>query len=130
MTIEITKMMTISTAHISEKTRELLSTDSDQLELTVYPKGDVGWFVYVPNVIETFNDSKIQGALLPNDLRDCLKLASEQACSIICFDRDAEPILCLEKYDYEEPNVSCNHNKNFADKLIKPYHNANAYQYE
>ena len=91
--MEISKMLTISTAHISEETARLLDIepDNDNMQLTVYNKADFGWFVYVS---EYFEDCDI-----PDDLRKCLELAKENNCTWLCLDCDAEIVDGLDFYE-------------------------------
>lgn len=100
--LEITKALTISTAHISEKTKEFLNNEAtnEDCMLTVYPKsecGDIyGWFVY----ISMFKESNIaKYDTLPEDLRQCIAFALDHNCEILCFDSDAYVIPYLRRYD-------------------------------
>lgn len=90
--MEITKMLTLSTAHITEDTANKLDRDpnDNNLGLCVYPKSDYGWFIYV-NVISY----KTSNHGLPEDLYNCLIFAHELGCDILCFDCDGpiEPFL-------------------------------------
>lgn len=93
--MEITKMLTLSTAHLSQTTRESFD-NGERCDLAVYPKTinetetSYGWFVYVPVCVQEHK--------IPTDLAKCLLLAQSLGCVVICFDSDAEPI-DLEKYD-------------------------------
>lgn len=99
----INEMLTLSTAHLSEKTRSILDAAlKDRAEMTeeeglvhdnivVYPKqlndkgvSTIGYFVYVPDK----DTSDVDSEALPSDLRKTLEFARKKNCSIICFDRD------------------------------------------
>lgn len=95
--MEITKMLTISTAHITKETALLLDICTDgvvrEISNPVYSKGDYGWFIYIG-----CNDS--DDPFIPNDLRKCLKLAENNDCDWLCLDRDAEIVDGLDKYEW------------------------------
>ena len=88
--MEIEKMITLSTAHLSEQTRQLLN--DDETELVIYPKNGYGWFIYLDKLIQQPNK-------LPKDLQDCIELAQQMNCTILCFDRDADTTSCLKQYN-------------------------------
>lgn len=68
-TLEINKMLTLSTCHISQKTSLLLNTSHDlQHGLSVYEKFIYGWFVYI-------EDADFD--LLPPDLQTCICFAKK-----------------------------------------------------
>lgn len=79
--MNISKMLTLSTAHLKPETRDFLIFESIKAYygLSVY-SNEYGFFVYV----DTDNDSKN----IPCDLSDCLQLAKENDCEWIKFDRD------------------------------------------
>lgn len=85
----IEKMLALSTAHLTE------TTCNDWLPhspFAAYPKGDYGWFVYIPDDLP--HD-------LPADLAECLALARGQDCDWLMFDRDADAIGILQVYDWD-----------------------------
>lgn len=103
---EINKMITLSTGHLSQHTRSLMSgssaenaknTTPEQKELLdnipVYPKlinqNCIGWFVYIPKEYDTKE--------IPSDLLSCIKYAEDNGINIICFDNDG-PICSDIKY--------------------------------
>lgn len=93
--MEFDKMLTLSTAHLTETTRNLLEKESEEnnMCLTVYDKATYGWFIYVaPNLLENNNN-------IPADLKRCIDLAHHYDCTILCLDCDAEPIDQLPQYD-------------------------------
>lgn len=100
--IEISKMLTISTAHIRKSTRQSLyfaaanSIHNDlNDDIIVYKKGEYGWFLYIDNikdVCDTIDN-------VPCDLLDCIKLTIDVGADILCLDADGEILSCLAKYD-------------------------------
>lgn len=92
----LTKLVTISTAHIKQETSALL--DADALALTVYKKGGFGWFVSV-------TDFEISSPDIPDDLRKCLEYAKRLGCDWLCLDSDGEVISgvdFLDIYEWQE----------------------------
>lgn len=94
--LEITKMLTISTAHISENTASILAltADSDTNyfdNLSVYEKNNAGFFIYIL--------SKNYDSNIPSDLKDCIDLAIENNCSILCLDSSGA-ITDLKTYEW------------------------------
>lgn len=87
MELEITKMLTISTAHITEETNRLLC--DGEVEAAYYAL-DGGWLVlsYGPD------DS------VPKDLEACLALAEENGCEWLRLDRDGQIVDGLEVFDW------------------------------
>lgn len=87
--LEITKMMTISTAHITEETANRLNRDpnDNNLGICVYPKSEYGW--YIPIDKELIN---VKG--LPEDLVKVMKFAASMDCQTLCLDCDAN--ICEE----------------------------------
>ena len=99
--MEISKMLTISTAHISKSTVSALRKEPDplfsDLEVAVYPKGCYGFWVYCsPNMEIDHNN----GEGIPHDLWECMKLAKTNGCEWLCLDSDGEIIEELPKYEW------------------------------
>lgn len=92
--MEITKMLTISTAHITEETARLLELepDNDNMQLIVYNKADFGWFIYVNEYLENRD--------IPDDLRKCLELAKENDCKWLCLECDTDVVDGLDEYEW------------------------------
>ena len=92
--LPISKMITLSTAHITEETNQLLSKAADNtitnFSITVYKKDEYGYFIYISD--DTTNT-------LPSDLTDLIIFAKELDCEILCLDRDGEILPFLKKYD-------------------------------
>lgn len=96
----ISKMLTISTAHISQDTAALLhmaciQCDLDETNLCVYDKTGFGWFVYAPSDIDDPN------GVVPDDLLDCLSVAKKCGCEWLCLDRDGETIIELRRFCWD-----------------------------
>lgn len=96
--MEIDKMLTISTIHISTETIKKLNRPHylNELSLSIYDKAGFGWFIFVPNNLEIiFNN----GEGIPNDLWECLLLANHNECNWLCLDADGEEVPGLETYE-------------------------------
>lgn len=86
----ISKMLTISTAHILPETAEWLGyTDT----LSVYEKEEYGWFI---NFFDGSDDS-----LIPNDLSAVIAYTRKQGCEMLCLDRDGDCVDDLPTYSWE-----------------------------
>lgn len=94
--MDITKCLTISSAHISGDTARQLSIEPDTniLGLSVYEKGEYGWWVYVGNELENITDD------LPDDLMRCICEAFAWDCQWLCIDCDGEEVPGLPIYDW------------------------------
>ena len=80
---EIVRAWTVSTAHLSLKTRMLMDEAlgmGDTAFSSMYAKAEYGWFVYVP-------DGGPDGET-PDDLRNVLFMAMARFCDIVIFDSD------------------------------------------
>ena len=97
---DIAKLITLSTAHITDKTSVLLDKEwkENNFQIAVYDKNGYGFFIYISEGTKekAFDDSSD----LPKDLKDCIKFAVEKECEWLCLDCDAEPIDELPKYDW------------------------------
>lgn len=91
--MDIVKMMTISTAHITERTSGLLDNSKwcDQNCLMVCKKQEFGWFVYVPDHMDYL-------CSIPNDLRNCMRFAMDNQAQWLCLDSDG-PVMEYEGLD-------------------------------
>ena len=106
---EITKMLTLSTCHIKEETKDLLETEAHgnkNPEMpNVYEKGEYGYFIHVPDdfVASEGNESgdnsdRYPG--IPDDLYAVMLYAYEKGCCWLCLDRDGPEEDGLEMYDW------------------------------
>lgn len=106
MKLEITRMLTINTCHVSKETTDLIRDNCESytdLDLPAfYTKGDYGYLVNVPfdylvdgpkGVIEMYPD-------VPDDLHDCILLAMENHCDWLCLDRDGMVVEGLPVFDW------------------------------
>lgn len=97
---DITKIITLSTTHITENTARLLDDEpnTNTLGLTTYKKADYGWFIYIADYIKTniLNDA----VSLPDDLKLCLKTAVNNNCEWLCLDCDGPEYDKLPKYNW------------------------------
>lgn len=92
--LEISRMLTLSTGHLTEETRVMLDVNDDELYLPVFPK-DYGWLICLTDWDEY--DEDIES--LPDDLRLCLQFADDHDCEWICFDSDSATVSSLPLYD-------------------------------
>ena len=90
-TMEICKMMVMSSGHVSERTAALLALPG-KVNVPVFPKADYGWFIFV-SAWENYKEE------LPDDLKACLKLAEDNDCDWLCLDRDGEQYPNLPYYN-------------------------------
>lgn len=94
----ISKMLTMSTAHLREATcNEWLGSCPG-----AYRKGDYGWIVFATAFA---TDSYVMTDAgdytpVPNELRLACRHALEQGCAWACFDRDGDPVEGLVTYDW------------------------------
>lgn len=105
--MELTTMLTISTAHIRQETAQLLALESeknDNIELpVVYKKGDFGYFIHVDEDYLVEDDEGVMipaYAEVPDDLHACILLALENHCGWLCIDRDGSEV-DLPTYEWE-----------------------------
>ena len=94
--MDITKCITVSTAHVSEDTIGKLKQEpvTNKFCLAVYEKGEFGFWIYIPEYIWDMKHS------LPEDLYRCMALAKEHNCEWLCLDRDGEEVAVLPTYDW------------------------------
>ncbi len=96
MNLEIVKMVTLSTWHVTSESYHKLFEDKID-SLVSFPKGttdgyEYGVFVYIPEVCG--EDS------LPQDIMKCVEFARENECKWIMFDCDAYTIAELPIYEW------------------------------
>lgn len=99
--LEIDRMLTVSTAHISGHTAAALNDngETDTLPVSVYRKAGFGWFVYYGGVPESQLDR------LPEDLRTLVTYARANDCTVLCLDQDAVESPNLPTYAWDEPEA-------------------------
>ena len=86
--MEIDRIITISSAHVSRETYEWLTEEADkqdaQIPVVVYAKSAYGFFIYIPKDIRSKHKD------IPADLLDCVLFADRNDCRWLCLDRDGE----------------------------------------
>ena len=95
--LEITKMLTLSTAHITNETSVKLNEDSFgdvEFPISVYIKQNYGWFIYL------LEDDEKEYDMLPQDLANIAKFALANECEMICLDCDGAIIEQLKVYEW------------------------------
>lgn len=90
--MEINKMLTVSTGHISKETAELLDKDNIY-GLVVYQKDEYGWFIFLSEEDDYY-------AGIPDELLKLIKFAKDLGCSWLCLDRDGDVLEYLEVFDW------------------------------
>lgn len=88
--MNITRCLTISTAHITHETA-LALTNGDEVGVAYYTKDDCGWWIYTDVVINKY---------LPDDLAKCLRVAIAYKCEWLCLDCDEEVLDRLPAYEW------------------------------
>lgn len=114
--MEISKVITLSTAHISKKTGDMIDADpvTNTLGLCIYPKADYGWFIVIDD--NAIYQAKTES--IPEDLARLILFANDIGCSYLCLDCDGEVIPYLYKYDWEsEQNWESEHLLNQLKEL-------------
>ena len=89
--MDICKMLTLSTAHITKRTAERLDETSNPMNLSVYAKGEYGWYIY---------DWDDRDTEIPDDLRDIFRFAQEHDCQVVCLDCDGDESDALPTYEW------------------------------
>ena len=88
--MEISKMLTVSTGHISKETSELL--ENDKLDIVVFDKGEWGWFIHIPDDYDDFD--------LPIELHKLMNFAKDLNCDWLCLDCDGDVLDYFEVFDW------------------------------
>lgn len=101
--LDISKMLTLSTAHIKGSTMVRLLSEYPNFEnIEIYPKDDCGCFIYF-HTDENNNltcHHKESSDALTYDLYKCIMLAHEMDCNMLCLDSDSPTTALLETYDW------------------------------
>lgn len=90
--LEISSVLTLSSAHIKEETAKLL--DKDATGLIVYPKEKYGWFILTCNW-EEYEET------IPDDLKKCVAFAANKGCDLLCLDGDGPVIKDIPAYPWK-----------------------------
>ena len=94
--MEIAKMWTLSTGHITKETNKYLRESVNSMEIdrpVIYEKGEYGY--YIP-VIDEFDDE----SNYPEDMQRIIDVARDLDCDLICLDRDGEIVKWLPVYNW------------------------------
>ncbi|MCM3716287.1 hypothetical protein M3202_19775 [Alkalihalobacillus oceani] len=91
--MEISKMLTLSTIHLSLESLKLLNLG--ETDMISYEKEGYGWFIYLGdeyfhNIIEE----------LPQDIKRLAEVARENDCLWICLDGDGPVMDNLDVYSH------------------------------
>ena len=115
---ETAKILTMSTAHITPETSDLLDKDvCEELSgICVYPKigmpvdqirkvsdplisgSDFGWWIHIPQDDVSADLHELKS--LPGDLFACISYANAHGCEWLCLDRDGSTVSGLPEYDW------------------------------
>ena len=101
--MEISKILTISTAHITEETAKFIDNvceDNNLSNLVVYNKSakyiggtaQYGWFIYCNVALPDLN--------VPKDLLKIMCFTRDNNCDWLCLDRDGEVVDGLDEYEW------------------------------
>ena len=91
---DISQILTISTGHITKETCELLTKatqDEEDFPVTVYKKGNCGFYLYVPDEMDD---------TLPVELQHLLQIIKSLGCAILCLDSDGSILPNMEHYNW------------------------------
>ena len=97
--MEISKMLTISTAHVKEHTLMLLACEPTSNRfpfIGVYPKSGYGYFVYIDK--DAFAQVREHDDV-PHDLAAVIDFTIEAGCDILCLDCDGGELKELATYE-------------------------------
>ncbi|MCK1741353.1 hypothetical protein IVA80_10875 [Bradyrhizobium sp. 139] len=88
---ETSTLLHLSTCHVTKQTAKLLDGETD----FHMAKHEYGWFVWVDSDVAVRGDKD-----WPADLAACVAYAHNLGCRWICFDRDADEVDALPKYEW------------------------------
>ena len=95
--LEISKMLTLSTAHIKEETAELFNAFEIPFDICIYDKESgldhYGWFLTEWDLSQKAN--------IPLDLLACFRLAERNGCDWLCLDCDGQITELLPTYEWK-----------------------------
>ena len=94
--LDISKMLTVSTVHITNKTASKLGFDEFE-DIPVFEKGEFGWLVCAL-CIDYLDDAENQ---IPADLFAAMMLARSNDCEWLCLDHDGEIVDELKVFDWD-----------------------------
>jgi len=94
MTLEINKMLTISTGHISLETADRISAGDDDLPW-ILNWSEYGWLVLCHDITGDDLD-------FPQDLQRCMDFARSRDCEWLRLDMDGDQIDELPVFDWQQ----------------------------
>ena len=103
--VDISKMLHLSTAHVTEDTNTVLQDALDWdlwnvlIQLPVFAKRNYGFFIFIGS-LQGVDESSEDWHGIPDDLKRCIHYALERECDWLCLDCDVEPIDDLTTYDW------------------------------
>ena len=122
--LHINKVLTLSTAHIKLASAVSIldlmekGKETGWNELVIYHKANSGWIINTNDVdVEEMDIPEGLGVMLPQDLRDLLRLAKEHDCDWLCLNRYIEPMEGLPIFNWAEEY----HNKQDATRARKTF---------
>lgn len=83
--MEISKMLTISTAHISQETVKFINNNN-----IASFSGEYAWIIYTKDNTE----------ILPNDLKEAVRIANNKKCDWLRLDCDGEILNNLKQFEW------------------------------
>ncbi len=95
--MEIDKMATLSTKLIQRETERKLSEEcyTNNMRLSVYEKEGYGFFIFIPDEEQFQSNHEI-----PEDLKNCMRVASDNGCKWLCLDCDGPEHEDLMEYEW------------------------------
>lgn len=90
--LDIAKMLTISTSHLSEQTFSMLAV-YDFTPIVSY-NYEFGTFIHIPDNLDSYDST------MPRELIKCIEFAKENDCEWLRFDRDGDIIDELQTFEW------------------------------
>lgn len=103
-TLELSTMLTVSTAHIKKETAQLLDEwakdpNVSPLVCPIYEKAEYGW--YITGLLWENCYQLLNNVTLPTEeLKYLLLFAGDLGCDTLCLDRDGSVIPYFPIYDW------------------------------
>lgn len=100
--LEITKMLTVSSAHVTQETfdRLVMDNENNKIGLPVYTKNisnnseNYGLYIYI--------NPDINRGIVPSDLMPLIDLAVNNDCDILCLDGDGPELTDYPVFKWED----------------------------
>jgi hypothetical protein len=99
MTPEISKILTLSTSHISEDTSDNFTYSPNDMP-AFYDKAEFGWFISVPEKPFGAGGGTQDPPTCPKELVALLAYARALDCQWLCLDRDGDINPLFEVFDW------------------------------